>query len=410
MHLIRSLLLAALAVFGLGCASVPGREASWLTSEQLAADFDALDRFVRESYAFLDLKRTDWSRVVAELRPRALAASDETEWMHVLEDALDQLYDAHCMLNRNAPDSWRPAPHGLWVELRDGRTIVTAVERGSGAAAVGARPGDEVLAIDSTPFADLVRRRAPRFLRAPDPAAEEWARASAAAGQHGAPLSLQVRRSDGIQETLAPAAGEGERPLVEWSLLPGNVGRIALASFAEPEAVEAFDRALEALRDTRGLLLDVRSNSGGNTAVARPILGRFLAERMQYAWMARRAGETLGPRWPEYVEPRGPWTYTAPVVVIVDRFSVSMAEGFAMGLRGMGRARIVGTPMARLGAAIGRLELPNCGITVQISTEPVYAVDGTPRWELEPDILVDPVVDPSLGDPFERAARAALGF
>ena len=124
--------------------------------------------------------------------------------------------------------------------------------------------------------------------------------------------------------------------------------------------------------------------------------------------MTSRDGPGLGPRRPEFVDARGPWTYSAPVVVLVDRFSVSMAEGFAMALSGLGRARIVGTRMARLGAAVGRIELPYSKIAVQISTEPVYAINGTPRWELEPDVIVNPLGHADGNDRFIAAAIEEL--
>ena len=57
-----------------------------------------------------------------------------------------------------------------------------------------------------------------------------------------------------------------------------------------------------------------------------------------------------------------------------------------MALSGLGRARIVGTRMAGLGAAVGRIE-PHSKIAVQISPRsPSMRIDGTPRWELEPDV------------------------
>ena len=68
-----------------------------------------------------------------------------------------------------------------------------------------------------------------------------------------------------------------------------------------------------------------------------------------------------------------------------------MAEGFAMGLDGMQRAMVVGTRMAGLGAAIGRITLKESGIGVQISTEPVFHLDGSPREDFRPEVLVEPV-------------------
>ena len=65
-----------------------------------------------------------------------------------------------------------------------------------------------------------------------------------------------------------------------------------------------------------------------------------------------------------------------------------MAEGFPMGMRGIGRGTIVGTPMMRVGAAVFPLRLDRTGIDLQYSAEPVYDVHDQPRWLLDPDIFV----------------------
>jgi carboxyl-terminal processing protease len=255
---------------------------------------------------------------------------------------------------------------------------------------------------------ELYDSRRPRFLKRDDPAADEWALASAVAGRHNTRYELLIRRG-GRDSVLTPSGTTPARDDVEWKRVGTDIGLIAISTFAPNRGVVvAFDRALEALRNTRGLIVDVRSNAGGDTAIARPIIERLITARRQYAWMTSRDGPGLGPRRPEFVDARGPWTYSAPVVVVVDRFSVSMAEGFAMALSGLGRARIVGTRMARLGAAVGRIELPYSKIAVQISTEPVYAIDGTPRWEIEPDVVVNPLRGADGNDPFIAAAIEEL--
>lgn len=395
------LLAATLLALGAACRATPPDPAA-----ARAEDFAAFDAFVRGSYAYLDVKATDWERVVAELAPAARSAPDRTAFLHVLEDALDQLYDGHGMLNTNADDSWRPVPAELALETRDGRRLVVAVQRGSRAEEVGVRLGDELLSRDGVPLDALVAQRRPRFLTRPDPAAEEWALASAVAGRHDDRGEFGVRR-DGVELTLRLTTHARPHAPVEWRRLEDDVGYLALASFGDARAIADVDRVLEQLADTRALVIDVRSNTGGDTAVALPILGRFLTERAQYAWMARREGAGLGPRWPEFVEPRGPWTYTQPVVVLVDPFSVSMAEGFAMALQGLGRAQLVGTRLAGLGAAIGRVRLPHSRISVQLSTEPVYTLDGRPRDALVPDVRIDPLS--SAGDdPWLAAALELL--
>ena len=66
------------------------------------------------------------------------------------------------------------------------------------------------------------------------------------------------------------------------------------------------------------------------------------------------------------------------MVVLTDRWSASMAEGFPMGLHGMGRARVVGTPMMQLGAAVFPPARPHGGAH-QYSGEPVYDAQDRPR-------------------------------
>jgi carboxyl-terminal processing protease len=117
-------------------------------------------------------------------------------------------------------------------------------------------------------------------------------------------------------------------------------------------------------------------------------MGRFITATKPYATMRRR--EVSGPSvpWTEAVDPRGPFTYVNPVVVLVDHWSASMAEGFPMGMRGIGRGVIVGTPMMGLGAAVYTIRLDRTGVQAQYSAEPVYDVGGNPRWTLQPDVSV----------------------
>lgn len=373
-------------------------------SSDQVKDFDQFWTFVADRYPYLSDITTDWDAVHAALAPQAAAASSRDAFVAVLEDALDQLYDPHCMLNTNTDASWRPVPHGVWAEWRDGRAVVTAVQGGSAAETAGIVPGDEVLRVDGEDVRTVTDQRRPRFLRTPDPAADAWALLTAVAGRHG-DHTLQVLHANGETADLALSTS-ADPPGLAWDQLTPTVGRIEIHSFGDHDLVAQFDAALEALVVADGLVIDLRSNSGGSTTVALPMIGRLLDQRAQYAWMTRRKGDAMSEPWPEFVNPRGR-TVDVPVVVVVDRFTVSMGEGFAMAIQDTGRGRIVGTQMGGLEAGIVRVKLRNTGISAQISAEPVSAVDHTPRSDLVPDVVVDPTV-PTSGDPFLAAALATL--
>ena len=164
----------------------------------------------------------------------------------------------------------------------------------------------------------------------------------------------------------------------------------------------AFDAALAALRDTSGLILDLRDTAaGGDTTVAEPILGRLVHARRPY----QRIVPLSGKPWLRPVSPRGPWTYEQPVVVLGGRWTGSMGEGMAVGLDGMKRATVVGSRMAGLLGAVYTYVLPRSGIRYNLPGNQLTHLDGTPREDFVPQV---PVEDPPTGEDAALARAQAL--
>lgn len=370
-------------------------------------DFDELWRTLGERYCFLADKRTDWDRVRSRYRPTAMTASDDVAFTDVVRRVLAELYDAHTHLSDPPDGAPRWPLYDLLAERRNGDVRIAAIESDSAAAEAGLAIGDMILSIDGTPVEDVVRDLMPKCLTAPDPAADAFAINVAVAGRRARERLFTIRRSGAAprqvrQVRLPLGTRPADPPDLESRRLAGGIGQIVIRSFADDATVAAFDRALAELRDAPGLILDVRDNGGGDTAVARPIMDRFIAERKAYALMRRREGAGLSAPWTEYVDPRGPFTYAAPLVVLTGHWSGSMAEGFPMGMRDIGRATIVGTRMMGLGAAVLPIRLDRTGIQAQYSGEPVSDTGGRPRWLLRPDVEV------ADGDDILAAGVAAL--
>ena len=363
---------------------------------QKASDVDLLASFVSNRYAYLDVKQTDWPAAVQYYRAKYAAAASDRARFGVLEAMLDELYDARTHLTANYRDSWRLVAYDIWAQPNARGYAVTAVRGESEAQKAGVRAGDALLSIDGSAVSDAIAARRPHFLRSPNTAADEWALLAALSGRHDRVRVLGLRDANGA---TAPA------PDLSSSKVNG-VPYIAIRSFADERVVDEFDRALAGVRDAPALIIDVRNDNGGDTAVMLPIAGRFLAARRLYAWIARRAGPHLGSRWPEYIDPHGPWRYGGKVIILVDRWSESVAEGFAMALHDARDATVVGTPMAGLGAAVIKNHLPQNDVDAQISAEPVYDATGNPRSDFKPDVLVD-LATASGADPILTAGLAA---
>ena len=119
--------------------------------------------------------------------------------------------------------------------------------------------------------------------------------------------------------------------------------------------------------------------------MAEPILGRFLEREAVYQLGRPRVGEP----WRRSVAPRGPWTYRGRLVVLAGRWTASMGEGMAIGLDGLGRAKVVGTRMAGLEGAVFTGTLPRSGIRFNYPAERLFHVNGTPREQFRPARIVD---------------------
>jgi len=158
-------------------------------------------------------------------------------------------------------------------------------------------------------------------------------------------------------------------------------------SLGEDATIAAFDEAMARARPGQLVVLDLRDTpSGGNTVVARAIMGWFVSEARPYQIhnLPAEERETGVPRqWVEQVLPRAGKRHEGPVVVRVGRWTGSMGEGLAVGLDALG-ALVVGEPMAGLLGAIYDHRLPRSGLVIKLPTERLQAVDGTPREAFRP--------------------------
>lgn len=385
-RLLRTSLAAAAIGSAMGGASWAGEPDHDVT---FANDFDELWTTLRDRYCFFAEKRTDWDRVRILYRPMAVEADSRETFAAVVASVMAELYDPHTSPADAPVGAQRGAISDIVVEQVGGGARVKAILEDTAAAEADLRRGDLILAVDGQPLAQLIQTWTPKCLTAPDPAATAFALGRAVAGVRGQPRRYLIARDGGAaREIIIPIRPATPKPNVEWRRLADGAGYIAIRSFADDAVAESVDQALAEMRDAPGLILDVRNNGGGDTAVARPIMGRFISETKPYALMRRREGGGMGGFWTETVDPRGPFTYTRPVVVLIDHWSASMAEGFPMDMRGIGRATVVGTPMMGLGAAVFPITLDRTGVRGQYSAEPVYDVNRQPRWLMQPDVPV----------------------
>ncbi len=387
-----------------------------LARTQVQEDFSALVGHVTEHYAYLDRKVTDWPRVRERYAPELEKVRTRRDLLVVLEQVVDELYDHHAHLTSNTAESQRLIPAGadIWAAWRGGRAVVEEVRAGSDAERAGIRAGATVVAIAGTPVETAIAGRIGRGVNRPDDEARSWALRALLAGRRAKPRTITVAERQATRTIHLPA-GEQTFPkedLLTFWVLPDNVGNIRIQdAHGNQRLIGSFDAALAALRETSGLVVDLRETpSGGNTTIARGILGRFVASEEAYQkhdLPSEMRATGIARSWLELVRPRGPFRYDRKVVVLVSHWTGSMGEGLALGFDATG-AVVVGTPMARLLGATYSFELPNSKLRVNLPTERLFHVNGTPREAFVPGVVVHPPTRKDDPYPWMLKAREVL--
>ena len=368
-----------------------------LDARAVKEDVDALWRYVAENYAYFDQKSVNWQSIPQLYADDLKGVSTRQEFVGVLERIVEELYDHHAHLNTDTAASPRLVPSGadIWAAWQNGQARVLEVRSSSDAERAGITAGSVIVSINGMPIDKAIDARVPRSLSRPDDAARSWALRMLLAGRRGLPRVIGFTKN-ALSMTVELPARE-QQYMRDGRLtsrtLEGNRGYIRIHdSLGDFDLIADFDKALAALQHTSALILDLRDTpGGGNSTVARGILGRFVDRELPYQKhvLPSEARDTgVARSWLELVRPRRPFRYVRPVAVLVNRWTGSMGEGIAIGFDATRAGIIVGTPMAGLLGATYQVALPHSRIGVNVPAEQLF-VNGTPREKFIPKIAVD---------------------
>ncbi|HEX8654297.1 MAG TPA: PDZ domain-containing protein [Allosphingosinicella sp.] len=357
------------------------------------ADAMSIERLIAENYAYPERFPGGAIPTSPLLRAEAARVSDQASLLRYAEHALLALADHHAITGASFADSWAVVPSyaDLWIERApDGRFLVEAVRAGSPAERAGVRGGDLLEAVDGVPIAEAVAA----FWRELGLAAEPWRAGFAArvlaAGRRNAPRRLTLRRSGRAIALELPslyAVPRPDRPPV-GATRSGHTLTIRFNdSLGDDATVAAFDAAMTGARRGDRIVVDLTDTpAGGNTVVARAVLGWFVARPAFYQvhnLPAEQRQTGIARQWVEQVLPRAGRRHRGAVTVLVGRWTGSMGEGLALGFDAIG-ADVRGSRMAGLLGAIYDYRLEHSGLVLKLPTERLSHVDGTPREAFVP--------------------------
>lgn len=372
------LILAALLLF----AGAVRAQTPQLPPEAYRDDALSIEGLINAKYAYLDRFPGGVMPMSDALRAEASAVHDRDTLLRYAEHVLTALADHHAITGSSFRDSWAVTPSyaDLWIEKQGDLWRITAVREGSPAEAAGIRPGETLDAVGGVATTEAVAGFWGELGLAPGGDRDGYAVRVLAAGRRDRPRDLTVSG----QRLSVPNlyARREDRPPVTVHEEAGTLVIRFNDSLGDSAAIAAFDAAMAGGRPGQPILIDLTDTaSGGNTSVARAVMGWFVTEARPYQIhnLPAEARETGAPRqWIEQVLPRPGKHHGGPVTVRAGRWTGSMGEGLTIGLAAIG-ARTEGGAMAGLLGAIYDFRLERSGLVIKFPAERLYAVDGTPR-------------------------------
>ena len=337
----RILALLALVVLPLAAGAFVVQERATLTSARL---FDQVMSLVGERY-------------VDSLGARELYERAARGLVEELRDPYSELYTPKQLEAFNTSTGGFYSGVGMLIEDQEGTIIVSKVYPHTPAEEAGIREGDRIVGVDTS-------------------STRGWRIDQVSGGLRGVP-GTKVKARFARPGVPQPFEVEFTRrtvriPAIPFSLMLDNkVGYIPVQQFNETttrEFAEVYGRLKS--EGARGLVIDLRGNSGGFLDQALEMTNFFVTRGKELASVRGRAGQVE-----RYVAEATPIAPDIPIVVLTDGYTASASEIVAGALQDHDRALVMGVTSFGKGLvqSVYRLE---GGYAIKLTTGKWYTPSG----------------------------------
>ncbi len=190
----------------------------------------------------------------------------------------------------------------------------------------------------------------------------------------------------------------------------GDIGYLYYASFEQDISDAKMENVFAALSATKGLIIDVRNNSGGKSSNVERLFRRFINTKKLVRYELKKKGpghNNFYDKEPVYLSPVGNF-YNKPMVLLTNRSCFSACNDFAMYMSYLPNVTIVGDQTGGGGSIPANYLLAN-GWKLQYSSTVTLSPDNLPVENgIPPDVVeqITPIQEVNGQDPIlEKAIK-----
>jgi carboxyl-terminal processing protease len=258
--------------------------------------------------------------------------------------------------------------YGIGVNISEinGKTTVVSVLDGSPAQKAGLKAGDTVLKVNKTEIKGFKINDVAKLVRGPE----------------NSKVTLKVLRD---KKTIVYNIKRKEIKIKTVKLnITDNIAHITISSFLSQDTPEELQQALDKSQKTKGIILDLRGNTGGLLPNAVIIANMFLPDGNIVSIVDRNGKSTKIEAIPNYDYIK------KPLVVLINEGSASASEILSGALKDYNRAILVGKKSFGKGL-VQKIETVqhNTGLNITIAKYLTPAGTDINKKGIEPDFKVD---------------------
>jgi C-terminal processing protease CtpA/Prc len=352
-------------------------------------------------YPYLELIG-DWDAVLPEFLGRMEKASTGRDYALTIAEMMTHVPDGHTHVGGHPALEKLAGEAGVPLQLRwiENAAVVTAV--GDEVKTLGIDLGDAIVAIDGESVPARLERLGRYSTGSTAEAKRQYlCRFELLAGDDGSAAVLSVQSPGGAVREVRMTRQKKDlyfrpQPAAEkFRILPGNLGYADLTRLTVAEV----DGMFEKLKDTRGIVFDMRGYPRGTAWSIAPrlntkgdaVVGARFRRRLVSAMSQEEEGS--GYYFAQLLPPGDPDKpkYTGPTVMLIDDRAISQSEHSGLFYEAANGTKFVGTRSAGANGDVTSFFLPG-GIQVYFTGHDVRHADGRQlqRVGLIPDLEVAP--------------------
>lgn len=338
-----------------------------VTSQQL---FEKSWQLIKKGFYDSDLNGQKWNRWKDHYKGKIKTDADADIAINTMLESLDDPYSRY--LNKeeykeqNTSIDSKITGIGVNIASIAGKTYVVNVIEDSPASQAKFKDGDIILKVNGKNVSGMKTSAVADIVRGPE----------------NTFVNITIIRNK-KQKEIKVVRKEIKIKTVKSSILKNNIGYIQVLSFIGANTTTEFISAIEKTENTKGLILDLRGNTGGLLPNAVFMANMFIPKGNIVSIVGRS-----GYKKDIYAQDMD-YTISKPIVILVDGGSASASEIFSGALKDYHKAELIGTKTFGKGMVQKIIPMPNdTGLNLTIAKYLTPAGHDINKKGINPDITI----------------------